>query len=267
MARIRFERRNSPAPAEHSLEGMEESFALVPAPRAGSSKNFCPPATIESDFERLLMHDVPNVNYTFDLIHDWYDHIEEHEEHNYIRAQQTPIDWKSKIGNSDMSTNFKVSHKTAIYKGDMVIREDGLVYLLNWMIQSHPNNQATQSILCNARLTFTRLLPEEVDENGYLLSDNTQVVIAGELPCTHSEYAGRPDFALSQGAAGIAPDHLITVSVQWNKQTRNIRVGDNFTLGDYTYRVINVSMAEVDIDEKHGVLLLNARRVAGGFDD
>lgn len=267
MARVRFERRTPLTLAGHDLEDMEDHYSLIQAPVAGSTKSFCPPATIESDFERLLMHDVPNVNYTFDLIHDWYDHTENQEEHNFVRAQQTPIDWKSKIGNSDMSTNFKVSHRVEIHKGDMAIREDGLIYLLNWMVQNHPNNQATQSILCNARLTFTRLLPEEVDENGYLLRENATEVIAEALPCTHSEYAGRPDFALSQGAAGIMPDHLLNVSVQWNKRTRNIRIGDHFTLGDYTYRVVNISMAEVDIDEKHGVLILNARRVAGGFDD
>ena len=34
-----------------------------------------------------------------------------------------------------MSTNFKVTHETPIRKGDMVIREDGIVYLLNWNIQ------------------------------------------------------------------------------------------------------------------------------------
>ncbi|MBQ6949091.1 MAG: transporter substrate-binding domain-containing protein, partial [Firmicutes bacterium] len=34
-----------------------------------------------------------------------------------------PIDWKSKIGNSDMSTNFKTSYETLIQKGDYVIRE------------------------------------------------------------------------------------------------------------------------------------------------
>lgn len=38
-----------------------------------SRKDFRPPTTIEDDFRRLLAHDVPHVNYTFELIHDWYE--------------------------------------------------------------------------------------------------------------------------------------------------------------------------------------------------
>lgn len=256
MGRVSFDRRKD----------MTGAIPLIPAISEESTKNFRPPATIESDFRRLLAHDVPHVNFTFDLVRDWYKHLQPDTDHIYIRAQQTPIDWKSKIGNSDMSTNFKVSHDIPIYKGDMVIREDGKIYLLNWMIQYHPNNQATQSILCNANLTFERYCPEVTDDNGYLMSPAMLEVIAPSIPCTHTEYAGRPDYMLSQGAAGINPDHLITVSVQWNSRTKEIRIDDIFTLGDFTYRVVNVSLAEVDIDQEHGVLILNAKRVAGGAD-
>ena len=104
------------------------------------------------------------MNFTFELVHDWFDLNEEDYEPIYLRAQQTPIDWKSKIGNSDMSTNFKVTHDIPIYKGDMVIREDGTVFMLNWSVQNHANNQATQSIECNATITVTREVDDVVDE-------------------------------------------------------------------------------------------------------
>lgn len=45
---------------------------LIPVVRETSRKDFRPPTTIEDDFRRLLAHDVPHVNYTFELIHDWY---------------------------------------------------------------------------------------------------------------------------------------------------------------------------------------------------
>ena len=256
MSRVSFDRKKP----------VSDAVPLIPSVSEESTKNFRPPSTIESDFRRLLAHEVPHVNFTFDLVRDWYEHLEPDAVHTYIRAQQTPIDWKSKIGNSDMSTNFKVTHDIPIHKGDMVIREDGKIYLLNWMIQYHPNNQATQSILCNARLTFRRFCPEETDDNGYQIAPSMFEIIAPEIPCTHTEYAGRPDYMISQGAAGISPDHLITVSVQWNSRTRQIRVNDLFMLGDYEYRIVNVSQAEVDINQEHGVLILNAKRVAGGTD-
>lgn len=141
---------------------IENAIDTIPSLKAGSMKDFRAPTTLDSDFARLLEHDIPHVNYTFELVRDWYNQ----EEHTYLRAQQTPIDWKSKIGNSDMSTNFKVTHEIPVYKGDMVIREDGTVFLLNWNIQNHANNQATQSIECNAISEFTRFVPDKTDERG-----------------------------------------------------------------------------------------------------
>lgn len=182
----------------------------------------------------------------------------------YIRAQQYPIDWKSKIGNSDMSTNFKTAHTPRIYKGNMAIRDDGMIYLLNWNIQNHLNNQATQSIECNSVIEVRRRVREQTDERGFVIVDEHDEIIAPSIPCSHSEYAGRPDFAATQGIPGINADHLITVSLQWNSQTKNIRINDEFTLGSFTYRVINVSIAEVNIAQDHGVLILNAKRIGGG---
>lgn len=204
------------------------------------------------------------MNFTFELVHDWFDLNEEDHKPIYLRAQQTPIDWKSKIGNSDMSTNFKVTHDIPIYKGDMVIREDGTVFMLNWNVQNHANNQATQSIECNATITVTREVDDVVDEYGYLIEPGGRKVVVPEIPIVHIEYAGRPDYSAIQGNPGLAPDHLITVNMQWNRYTKNIFLDDEFVIGDFTYRVINISIVEVNIDKDHGVLVLNAKRVAGG---
>ena len=47
-------------------------LGIIPMVHEKSRKDFRPPPTIEDDFRRLLAHDVPHVNYTFELIHDWY---------------------------------------------------------------------------------------------------------------------------------------------------------------------------------------------------
>ena len=229
-----------------------------------SMRDFRPPETIESDFERLLNHDVPHINYTFELLRDWYDQFAEDYQPVFLRGQQTPIDWKSKIGNSDMSANFKVTHKIPIHKGDMVIREDGTVYMLSWNVTNHANNQATQITECNAVIDFTRHFAAEVDEYGYILKPAGPRVIVPAIPCNHLEYAGRPDYEVRQGTPGMTPDHLITVNVQWNPTTRKLRINDEFVIGDFTYRIINISIAEVNIAKEYGVLTLNAKRVAGG---
>lgn len=305
MARVVWDRRKE----------IREAEEIIPFERRESHENFKPPSQIESDFERLLQHDVPHVNWTFELIHDWYfvqsmsqfelNRMDEHKlrdmyergtrvirvheyvgdeeistwyrlngdgsydlrekyESEYIRAQQTAIDWKSKIGNSDMSTNFKTDYTHRIVKGDYVVREDGALFMLNWNITLHANNQATQSVECNAIVDITREFPDVVDEKGYLVEEGGRKAVCPGIPISHSEYAGRPDYSGASNQAGMHPDHLITVHCQWNGTTRRIRLDDEFILGDFTYRIMNISLAEVQIDKDYGILVLNAKRVAGG---
>lgn len=254
MARVVWDRR----------EDIQQAKKIIPPFVAKSTKDFRPPSTIEDDFRRQLDHDVPHVNFTFEQVHDWFDMGEPDYEPIYLRGQQTPIDWKSKIGNSDMNTNFKVTHDIPIYKGDIVIREDGMIYMLNWNVQNHANNQATQTAECNAVIEITRKADDEVTPAGYLVTENKRDIIVPSMPIIHTEYAGRPDYAETQGMPGITADHLITVHLQWNHHTKNIFINDEFIIGNFTYRVINISIAEVNIDKDYGVLTLNAKRVAGG---
>ena len=302
------------------INDIRSAKETIPFQQTATRENFKPPAHIITDFERLLKHDVPHVNWTFELVHDWYRVInvtdetfdempatyfmrryelgtrylrkvvqrerecgetvqeviyyklsedgsyEETDEYQpeYIRGQQTSIDWKSKIGNSDMSTNFKTDYTHNIEKGDYVIREDGMLYMLNWNITLHANNQATQSTECNAIVDITREYPPEVDSKGFIIQEGGRRPVAAGLPINHTEYAGRPDYSGASLQAGMHPDHLITISCQWNPTTRQIRLDDELVIGDFTYRVMNISLAEVQIDKDYGVLVLNAKRVAGG---
>lgn len=254
MARIVWDRR----------ENIQNAIRLIPPVVAKSRKDFRPPPTIEDDFRRQLEHDVPYVNFTYELVRDWFSVKEEGYEPIYLRGQQTPIDWKSKIGNSDMNSNFKTTHDIPLHKGDMVIREDGKVYILNWEIQNHANNQATQTAECNGTLTFVRHINDIVSVEGYLIEPRHDAIIVPPIPVIHEEYAGRPDFSATREIPGINADHLITVSMQWNSRTKNIRLDDEFEIGCFTYRVINISFAEVNIDNENGILKINAKRVAGG---
>ena len=123
-----------------------------------------------------------HANYTFELIRDWYAKDAEGYEPIYLRALYFSINWKSKIGNSDANSNFKTSYDVRIRKGDIVIREDGRIFMLNWQVQDMPNNQTTQAIVCNAMLTFTRTIPEEVDSRGMLVREAYDDEIAPSIP-------------------------------------------------------------------------------------
>ena len=219
------------------------------------------PPNLEGDFKDWLATDVAHANYDFELIRNWYE--QDPETKVTLRALYFPINWKSKIGNSDANSNFKTSYDVTLHKGDIVIRNDGDIYMLNWKVQNMPNNQSTQAVDCNAKLIFTRHINEELDSQGYLIAEAHDEVIAPEIPCVFSEYTGRPDYATSYNTPGINPDHLLTVQVQWNDRTSQLRMGDEFRLHHSTYRVVDVVTTEVDMDGQFGILNLMARRVAG----
>lgn len=51
--------------------------------------------------------------------------------------------------------------------------------------------------------------------------------------------------------------------VQFNEETKKIRLNDEFRWGNMTYRVINIDWTEVDINETFGIIKLTAKRVGG----
>lgn len=139
-----------------------------------------------------------------------------------------PILWKSKINNSDANSNFRTHLQVDIRKGDFVIREDGVIYMLNWQIQRHVNNQSTQAVDCNAFIEFWREVDDVLDGRGFLIEAAHREIIAPTIPCLYSEYAGRPDYATNYNTPGILADHLLTVQVQYNDRTKHLRINDQF---------------------------------------
>ena len=135
--------------------------------------------------------------------------------------------------------------------------------MLNWQVQRNPNNQSTQAIACNARLSFARHMDEVLDDRGYLISGATEKSIAPDMPCVYAEYTGRPDYAANYNTPGISADHLLTVQLQLNAKTDEIRMGDTFELMHSKYRVVNRVDSEIEIEHRHGIINLMARRIAG----
>lgn len=237
---------------------------VVPNPSIYTNRRFRSPKTLQSDWYNELMEDKPYVNYTYELLHDWYDQFKDDYIKHIFRGQQLPIDWKSKIGNSDSSYNLKTLHTVPIRKGDIVLRDDGDIFMLNWAIQAHANNLTTQAARCNFIITVKRERPERVDSEGFLIADSSFDTIVDQLPCIVTEYQGRPDFQEYVNVPGITPDNLLSLSLQWNDKTREIELGDTFAYGKFNYRVVNYVMTEINKEMTSGILILNAKREAGG---
>lgn len=136
---------------------MEDIVPYTPQP---SDLGFYVPPVLEADFNNWLMTEVPGTNYTFEVVRDWYERDRDGYEPVLIRASYFSIEWKSKIGNSDMGSNFLANTKVDIKKGDLVVREDGAIYLLDWKVQRGPNTQTSQAKDCNAMLEIWRTVEE-----------------------------------------------------------------------------------------------------------
>ena len=237
-------------------------FNIRPAVLTDSTREFVVPPTMLSDYKNYLHSDIPNAVYDFRVLRSWYDQFTD-KEPIIIRAEHFPINWKSKVGNSDANKNFYTDYDVKIQKGDICIREDGLIVMLNWSIQQYINAQTTQAIECNHRITIKRNYDAVADKRGFRLYDAHCETIVDDLPCVMSEYAGRPDFAAAQNAPGISADMLMVCHFQFNEHTKNVQIGDTFEYCNFTYRVINLNYTEVDINHTFGVITVNARRVAG----
>lgn len=249
-------------------------FAIKPSPLTESTRDFLIPPTIISDYENYLMTEVPNAVFDFRRLRSWYDVYDDEQEPYMLRAEYFPINWKSKVGNSDMNMNFYASPKEDIQKGDIVIREDGKILMLNWNIQHYINSKTTQAIECNHTLSVVRHISAKADKRGYIEIPAHDETIVEEIPCVMSEYAGRPEYAVAQNAPGIHADMLSICDVQYNDQTMNIEENDQFVYGKYTYRVIHIDQTQVeengiDLETKEfngqpfGIIRLYTRKVAG----
>lgn len=240
---------------------------IVPVQLTPSPRSFYVPPTVLSDFSNLIQTDIPNFTETFRLIHDWTKYDPENEESFvWLRATYYPIDWKSKMGNSDMSQNLKTDFSYEIRKGDLLIREDGQPLMLNWNVQKHVNNQATQAVECNHYLKLERHVDAITDERGFVVEQERDEVIIDRMPVVISDYAGRPDYATAIGIPGIQADMLTAGQIQVNEQTKKIRINDEYDYGGFRYRIINISWPEVSIDGTYGILNFNAKRVAGRYE-
>lgn len=239
---------------------------IPPATLTPSSSSFYVPPTVLSDFTNLLNTDIPNFTQTFRLIKAWdtYDPTNT-EDAIWFRATYYPIDWKSKMGNSDMSENLKTDFAVAIKKGDIVLHNDGRVLILNWNVQKHVNNQATQAVECNHYMTLERYTDAVTDERGYVQQAAGWNPVFSHHPVVLSDYAGRPDYSAAQGTPGINADMLNTGQIQLNEHTRTMRINDEYEYGGFRYRIINISWHEISIDGTHGIINFNSKRVAGAY--
>lgn len=215
---------------------------------------------MEADFDAFLMTDVPHVNWWFTRYHDWTDQ----QATSQIRGEIFPINWKSKYSGSDTASNFRVSQKTEIQKGDILIREDGEILMLIWNVEDQVNNKKSQVQVCNLMATFTRFQKAVVDPvTGWVVTAEGDKTVVENIPVIAYEVANKVEYATSYNVPGIVPNHLGTVLLQYNPQTNNLRIGDQFVWHGTAFHITDIGYGELDITGTSGMLTLTVKKVAG----
>lgn len=203
----------------------------------------------------------------FTLLTDWYDQFKEDYEPHIIRGEFYTETAKSRYTNTDNNVNIRCDVNSGIKKGDMVIASnDNAIYILDWAVTLQSNNAPSRALRCNFDLTVKRHRKEVVDDRGYLLQEEGEDIIVDKLPVNGYFYDGRnARYLASNGTPGVAPEVNALVTVQYNEQTKNLRINDEFKWGNDLYQITDVSYASMDYSGKFGCLSLQTIQKPGGI--
>ena len=252
----------------------------IPYVPQSTNRRFKVPRTLAADFDKFLENDIPNQVMDFELLHDWYEQFEDNYQPTFIRGELYADSTKSRYENTDNNMNIRCSLKSGIRKGDMLIEPSKKIFILDWNGHKESNNIPSRALECNLYLTIYEYEGAVVDDDGYVLDDEGYVIsgekyakgtdtkkkiIVKRLPANAYRYDGRPEFVAVSGTPGTVAGVLTLMTVQYNEQTKNIKIGHFFDWQNSTYEIVDVSYVGIDINSTHGTLKLQAKRAAGGL--
>jgi hypothetical protein len=234
---------------------------------AGTKTRFYRPPTLASDFTEFLDGDIPNMVMDFTLLPSWYDQFKENYEPTVIRGELYADTSKSRYSNTDNNLNIRCDVASGIKKGDMLIASNnGDVFILDWEVALQSNNAPSRAVRCNFNLTVERFMPEETDDLGYLVQEEGTHTIVDALPANAYFYDGRnASFYSANSNPGISPEVNALITVQLNEQTRNLKVNDEFTWGNDSYIITDISWVGVNRAGTSGTLALQSLQKPGGI--
>lgn len=200
------------------------------------------------------------------VIHkDWFAQFEDGYEERTIRGEIYPDSTKSRYANMDNYMNIRADVDSGIRKGDMLVDPNGVIYLLNWEVALQSNNAPSRALRCNMHLTVYRHQEEVVDEYGFEIEPEQDVVLVDRLPANAYRYDGRPEYTAVSGTPGMTPDALTIVSIQYNDKTKIIKENDKFIWANEEYMVVDINYTDVNEMNNSGVMIIQAKKAPGGI--
>lgn len=204
----------------------------------------------------------------FTLLPNWYDQFKENYVEHTIRGELYADSSKSRYSNTDNNMNIRCDVNSGIKKGDMLIASNnGDVFILDWEVALQHNNAPSRAVRCNFNLIVERYTQEQTDDLGYVIKPEGWTTIVDELPANAYFYDGRnASFYAANSNPGIAPEVNALITVQFNEQTKNLKIGDEFMWGNDKYIITDISYVGVNRAGTSGTLALQSLQKPGGIE-
>ena len=233
---------------------------------AGTKTRFFRPPTLAQDFTEFLDGDIPNTVMDFTLLTDWYNQFDHGYEPHIIRGELYADTAKSRYSNTDNNMNIRCDIASGIKKGDMLIASNNDdVYILDWEVALQSNNAPSRALRCNFNLTVERMMPEVTDDLGMLIEEEGMKKIVDALPANAYFYDGRnASFFAANNIPGVSPEVNALITIQFNRYTKNLKVGDEFIWGNDQYIITDISYVGVNRAGTQGTLALQSFQKPGG---
>lgn len=216
---------------------------------------------LASAFDAYVDQTIPNVISELRCARDYTDHADNWTLYPTVRGLTTVINWKSNVGNADMTHTFRTKLSSDIQRGDLVYdAEQDLVGMVNWNIDMMVDCKKTQIAACNSWIVVYRHTPEVVDKRGFLVTDAFENIIVNRMPCVYVEMYGKIEYEKGTNSPGIIPEQAVEVKVQANPETINIQTGDYFSLHNIPHKVLIVNKSQTDASGEHGVIAMICER-------
>lgn len=220
-------------------------------------------APVKQAFDDYMNTDIPNTTGTFKQCEDFSLYRNDWDEYPDLRCMTSVINWKSSIGGSDSTRNFRVSLDTPIHRGDLIYDPmSNSVGMLTWHIENMPDCHRSQISTCNAYMSVKRNVPEKLDEmTGMVIQEASTKLVVDHMPICYGGMYGRYNYEVSNNTPGIMPDQKIEIRVQWNPETMDIKNGDFVIVRNVEHRVMFITWDYLDADDAHGYIVLTCERV------
>ena len=208
---------------------------------------------MKSDFERMLLSDMPGQNWNCDIIPDIGSGFPE-----TGHSINTRCICFSDDGRQDEPT-IRTSHTDAIQRGDLIYIPDydcGTFFMLEAVPQKEPNCYTTHGSRCNALISIRETVQAQTDAYGYTIVEAAEKEILRNLPAVvrHAQ-------TISGGtaAAGMYVDDELTLTMQLNAHSTAVPIEAFFDLDGTRYSIID----RVTDGTSHGTITYICKRKAG----